>query len=79
MRMGIVLVKGYQCHLQILARPNMRFVAVKSESQQAVRLIQRMHDQLVPERLALMIQIRSYLIQIGIVIAQGRPLLATRR
>ena len=57
---------------EAVARPNMRFVAVKSESQQAVLVMHRMRDQLVHERTALMNQIRSYLHEFGIVIAQGR-------
>lgn len=61
---------------EAVARPNMRFVAVKSESQQAVLVMHRMRDQLVHERTALMNQIRSYLHEFGIVIAQGRAPLA---
>jgi len=61
---------------EAVARPNMRFVAVKSESQQAVLVMHRMRDQLVHERTALMNQIRSYLHEFGIVMAQGRAPLA---
>jgi len=61
---------------EAVARPNMRFVAVKSESQQAVLVMHRMRDQLIHERTALMNQIRSYLHEFGIVIAQGRAPLA---
>jgi len=61
---------------EAVARPNMRFVAVKSESQQAVLVMHRIRDQLVHERTALMNQIRSYLHEFGIVIAQGRAPLA---
>lgn len=61
---------------EAVARPNMRFVAVKSESQQAVLVMHRMRDQLVRERTALMNQIRSYLHEFGIVMAQGRAPLA---
>ncbi len=61
---------------EAVARPNMRFVAVKSESQQVVLVMHRMRDQLVHERTALMNQIRSYLHEFGIVIAQGRAPLA---
>ena len=35
---------------EALARPNMRFVAVKSESQQAVLVMHRMREQWVRER-----------------------------
>lgn len=61
---------------EAVARPNMRFVAVKSESQQAVLVMHRMRDQLVHVRTALMNQIRSYLHEFGIVMAQGRAPLA---
>lgn len=61
---------------EAVARPNMRFVAVKSESQQAVLVMHRIRNQLVHERTALMNQIRSYLHEFGIVIAQGRAPLA---
>jgi transposase len=61
---------------EALARPNMRFVAVKSESQQAVLVLHRMRKQHVRERTSLMNQIRSYLYEFGIVISQGRAALA---
>lgn len=61
---------------EALARPNMRFVAVKSESQQAVLVLHRMREQHVRERTSLMNQIRSYLHEFGIVISQGRAALA---
>ena len=61
---------------EALARPNMRFVAVKSESQQAVLVMHRMREQWVRERTSLMNQIRSYLYEFGIVINQGRAALA---
>lgn len=60
---------------EALARPNMRFVAVKSESQQAVLVMHRMRDQSVRERTSLMNQIRSYLHEFGVVINQGRSAL----
>ena len=61
---------------EALARPNMRFVAVKSEAQQAVLVMHRMRDQWVRERTSLMNQIRSYLHEFGIVINQGSAALA---
>ena len=60
---------------EAVARPNMRFVAVKSESQQAVLVMHRMRGQWVRERTSLMNQIRSYLHEFGIVINQGRAAL----
>ncbi len=61
---------------EALARPNMRFVAVKSESQQSVLVLHRMREQYVRERTSIMNQIRSYLHEFGIVINQGRAALA---
>lgn len=61
---------------EALARPNMRFVSVKSESQQAVLVMHRMRDQWVRERTSLMNQMRSYLHEFGVVINQGRAALA---
>jgi transposase len=60
---------------EAVARPNMRFVSVKSESQQAVLVMHRMRGQRVRERTSLMNQIRSYLHEFGIVINQGRAAL----
>lgn len=60
---------------EAVARPNMRFVSVKSESQQAVLVMHRMRGQWVRERTSLMNQIRSYLHEFGIVIKQGRAAL----
>lgn len=54
----------------------MRFVAVKSESQQSVLVLHRMREQYVRERTSIMNQIRSYLHEFGIVINQGRAALA---
>jgi transposase len=61
---------------EALARPNIRLVAVKSESQQAVLVLHRMCKQDVRERTSLMNQIRSYLHEFGIVISHGRTALA---
>ena len=61
---------------EALARPNMRFVSVKSESQQAVLVMHRMRDQWVRERTSLMNLMRSYLHEFGVVINQGRAALA---
>jgi len=60
---------------EAVARPNMRFVSVKSESQQAVLVMHRMRGQWVRERTSQMNQIRSYLHEFGIVINQGRAAL----
>jgi transposase len=56
---------------EAVSRPRTRFVAVKSEAQQAVLTVHRARELLVPERTALANQIRGLLMEYGIVIAQG--------
>ena len=53
-------------------RPTMRFVALKSEAQLDVQILHRVRDRLVSQRTSLMNQIRSILLERGIVVAQGR-------
>jgi transposase len=53
-------------------RPTMRFVALKTEAQLNVQLLHRARDRLVGERTALMNQMRSILLERGIVLAKGR-------
>jgi transposase len=55
-----------------LGRPDMRFVAVKSEAQQAARALERSRDLLVRQHTQLMNSVRSQLGEFGIVAAQGR-------
>ena len=55
-----------------LGRPDMRFVAVKSEAQQAARGLERSRDLLVRQHTQLMNSVRSQLAEFGIVAAQGR-------
>ena len=57
-------------------RPTMRFVALKSEEQLDMQTLHRVRDRLVAERTSLMNQIRSILLERGIVVAQGRRRLA---
>jgi transposase len=57
---------------EAVGRPNMRFVPVKSEEQQAVLAVHRVRDLAVAERTALVNQIRGLLAEFGIVLAQGR-------
>src|SRR3954464_7656811 len=57
-------------------RPTMRFVALKSESQLDHQTLHRVRDRLVAERTSLMNQVRSLLLERGIVVAQGRRKLA---
>jgi transposase len=52
-------------------RPNMRFVAVKSEAQQAGAMVFRPRDLLVRQRTQLVNALRGHLAEYGIVAAQG--------
>src|SRR5882672_2750743 len=53
-------------------RPTMRFVALKTEAQLDVQVLHRARDRLVGQRTALMNQIRSILLERGIVVPKGR-------
>lgn len=53
-------------------RPNMRFVPVKTEEQQAVLTVHRARSLMIGERTALVNQIRGFLTEYGIVLPQGR-------
>ncbi|MGT2509360.1 IS110 family transposase [Cupriavidus basilensis] len=53
-------------------RPGMRFVAVKTEEQQAVLALHRMRQQLVRFRVMQVNQLRGLLYEFGIVLPQGR-------
>src|SRR5438270_11252002 len=53
-------------------RPTIRFVALKTEAQLDVQVLHRVRDRLVGQRTSLMNQIRSILLERGIVIPQGR-------
>lgn len=53
-------------------RPTMRFVAVKSEEQQAVAIVFRARDLLVRQRTQTINAIRGHLAEFGMVAAQGR-------
>lgn len=53
-------------------RPTMRFVALKTEEQLDVQVLHRVRDRLVGQRTSLMNQMRSILLERGIVAAQGR-------
>jgi transposase len=59
-------------------RPNMRFVAVKTVEQQDVQAIHRMRSLVVDRRTAQINQIRGLLLEYGIEVAQGRPVLQRR-
>jgi transposase len=53
-------------------RPTMRFVALKTEEQLDVQVLHRVRDRLVSQRTSLMNQMRSLLLERGVVVAQGR-------
>jgi len=57
---------------EAVQRPNMRFVAIKTEEQLATQAIHRVRSQLVKSRTAQVNQIRGLLLEHGITIAQGR-------
>jgi transposase len=56
---------------EAVTRPSMRFVAVKSEAQQAVLMLHRGRELLVRQRTALINALRGHLAEFGIVAAQG--------
>jgi transposase len=53
-------------------RPTMRFVELKSETQLDMQSLHRARDRLVGERTALINQLRAFLLERGIAVAQGR-------
>lgn len=57
---------------EAVGRPNMRFVPIKSEEQQAVLMLHRTRELAVSERTALVNQIRGLLGEFGVIVAQGR-------
>ena len=59
-------------------RPTMRFVALKAGEQLDTQMLHRVRDRLVGQRTALMNQIRSLLLERGIVVPQGRRQLDER-
>jgi transposase len=56
---------------EAVSRPNMRFVAVKSEEQQSVLSLHRMHAGIKSERNALANRLRGLLAEFGIVLPKG--------
>jgi transposase len=56
------------------SRPTMRFVELKSEGQLDMQTLHRVRSRLVAERTALINQLRSILLERGIVIAQGKTI-----
>ena len=56
---------------EAMQRPTMRFVAVKSEEQQAVLVVQRAHSLLTRQRTMLANALRAVFTEFGVVAAQG--------
>ncbi len=56
---------------EAVTRPNMRFVPVKSEDQQAVLMLHRTRDLLIRQRTALTDALQARLAELGIVARQG--------
>lgn len=63
---------------EAVTRPNMRFVPIKSEEQQAVLVLHRVRAGIVKQRVALGNQIRGLLAEFGIAIPQSFKQLNTR-
>jgi len=63
---------------ETVARPNMRFVPIKTESQQAVLTLHRVRQSFVKARTAHANQIRGLLAEFGLVIPQGIAHIAQR-
>jgi len=57
---------------EALTRPNMRFVAIKHEDQQALLSLHRIRESRVSERTALINQLRGLLSEFGLVMPKGR-------
>ncbi len=57
---------------EAVSRPAMRFVAVKSEEQQALAGLHRVRDLLMKQRTMLRNQLRGLMAEFGVVAAQGR-------
>jgi len=57
---------------QAVARPDMRFVNIKSQEQQALCQLHKARQGLVTQRLSMMNQIRGFLLELGYVFIQGR-------
>ncbi|AYH42728.1 IS110 family transposase [Azoarcus sp. DN11] len=57
---------------EAVARPNMRFVAVKSVEQQAILALHRVRKEVSDQRTALINQLRGMLCEFGMVLPRGR-------
>jgi transposase len=57
---------------EAITRPRMRFVSVRTLKQQDLQVLHRARDLLVREPTALINQIRGFLLEYGVVVAQGK-------
>lgn len=57
---------------EAISRPGMQFVAMKSESQQAILMAHRIRSQSIATRTSLINQIHGHLQEFGIVVSKGR-------
>jgi transposase len=57
---------------EAVARPTMRFVAVKSNEQLDLQAVHRIRERLIGERTAVINQIRGFLIEYGLPVKEGR-------
>jgi transposase len=57
---------------EAVARPNMRFVTIKSEEQQGLLVVHRVRKALVDERTGLINALRGMLCEFGVVLPKGR-------
>lgn len=60
-----------QAICEAASRANMRFVAIKSEEQQAALMVHRIREQCIAERTSKANQIRGHLHEFGVVVPQG--------
>jgi transposase len=58
---------------EAVSRPSMRFVAIKSEQQQAMAGIHRVRDLLMKQHTMLINQVRGLMAEVGVVVAKGVP------
>jgi transposase len=63
---------------EAVSRPNMRFVAVKSTTQQDILSLHRVRERLVKNRTALANEIRGLLLEFGYIIPQGIHKITTK-
>jgi transposase len=57
---------------EAVGRPSMRFVPIKTNERMDLQAIQRLRDRMISDRTALINQARSFLLESGITIPQGR-------